>query len=158
MTHALIVEGSWVTPKKAPPERLLAGLRLHPSPARSLAARLRVSSLTPGASCSSRRWWRALCSCPTHQTKKKYCGWTPASGFLGFPFSGSRQKMGYAQHKMRSHHLETMVEVIVCWYLQTKSWFRGFLGGAGLHPSTVMGGSILLGENQITFGGDPRPY
>ena len=37
-----------------------------------------------------------------------------------------------------SHHFETMVEAIVCWYLQGNHSFQGFLGGAGLCPSTIL--------------------
>ena len=40
--------------------------------------------------------------------------------------------------KSISHHFESMVETIICWYLRGESSFRGFLGGAGFLPLTVV--------------------
>ena len=39
--------------------------------------------------------------------------------------------------EIRSHHLEAMVETIVCWYLQGNQIIPGFSGGSGFRPSTV---------------------
>ena len=40
--------------------------------------------------------------------------------------------------KIPSHHFETMVETIVCWFLPGESSFQGFSGGAAFRPSTVL--------------------